>query len=259
MKIRQSIRSALYLLLAACVACFPQFSSAQSLAAGGKLRMLSFGNGVLYPLPPQAPTDGVAHAYARYIAQALNAELVPVVLQTPDAYSQALAAGDYDITIGPRIDGYAQHVYFGPDVAFVEFSYVSAPGKSFADVASVDRPGVRVGAGRNSAPDVYLTSNLKNAQLVRTAGGPAPAMEAIRSGAVDVYASNAEVVAQIAAAMPGSSILGIFFSLPVVVSVPKTRPADLQTLAEIVRKANAAGVARDAIQRLSLKGVRAAD
>jgi hypothetical protein len=43
-----------------------------------------------------------------------------------------------------------------------------------SSVADVDKPGVRIAVGLNSAYDLYLTRTLKNATLVRAKTGTGP-------------------------------------------------------------------------------------
>ena len=67
----------------------------------------------------------------------------------------------------------AEKADFGPDLLLVDFCIVAAPGREFADAAQVDRPGVKIGVGRNSGPDQFLSRTLKSAELVRPGGGGA--------------------------------------------------------------------------------------
>jgi polar amino acid transport system substrate-binding protein len=93
---------------------------------------------------------------------------------------------------------------FGPDLVLIDLMYVAAPGREFANAAQVDRPGVKIGVGRNSGADQFLSRTLKSAELVRPSGG---GTEALRSGKADVWAANASNVQGVADALPGAKVV----------------------------------------------------
>ncbi len=85
--------------------------------------------------------------------------------------------------------------------------YLAAPGRDFADAAAVDRPGVRIAVPRNASADVYLSKALKAAELVRLDGDANDAIEFLRAGKADVYASSINTLRAMAANMPGGKIV----------------------------------------------------
>jgi polar amino acid transport system substrate-binding protein len=130
---------------------------------------------------------------------------------------------------------------FGPDLVLIDLMYVAAPGREFANAAQVDRPGVKIGVGRNSGADQFLSRTLKSAELVRPSGG---GTEALRSGKADVWAANASNVQGVAEALPGAKVVpGPFTTERYTVALPKGRSSAAQAkLAEIVNEAKKTGV-----------------
>src|SRR5690349_17853605 len=66
----------------------------------------------------------------------------------------------------------ADKIDFSPPYVVIEGTYMVAKDSPMKSVADVDKPGVRIAVGLNSAYDLYLTRSLKSATLVRaTIGG----------------------------------------------------------------------------------------
>jgi polar amino acid transport system substrate-binding protein len=142
----------------------------------------------------------------------------------------------------------------------VDNLYVARPGREFTDANRVDRPGIRIGVAQNGAPDQFLSRSLKSAELVRVAAPVDVAIEMLRSGEADVFASNRQIVDAITAGLPGTKIVpGAFLSVRMAIALPKGRSIAAQNkLAEIVELAKSTGLVSRAIQEAGLKGVRAA-
>jgi len=119
--------------------------------------------------------------------------------------------------------------------------YIAAPNRTFADVAAVDRPGVKIGLPGLAA------------KLLR--------IDALRTGAVDVYADNGLAAAEVVGEVPGTSIVrGTFTTLAFGYALQKGRSAAARSRrAFVVREAVTSGVVTSAIERAALKGVRAPD
>jgi polar amino acid transport system substrate-binding protein len=200
---------------------------------------------------------GVAVDVGKFIAAKLGVSFEPIAYANADAYTQSFGKGEWDIAIGPPTPLVAEKADFSPDLMLLDLMYVTAPGCEFADAGQVDRPGVKIGVGRNSGADQFLSGTLKSAELVRPGGG---GVEALRSGKADVWAANASNVQAIADALPGAKVIpGAFTTVRFTVALPKGRPSAAQVkLAEIVNEAKKTGVVRKAIEKAGMKGVRVA-
>jgi polar amino acid transport system substrate-binding protein len=131
---------------------------------------------------------GVGLAIGKFIAEKLGVPFELVPYSNANTFTQSFGKGEWDIGIGPPIALVAEKADFGPDLLLVDHVYTAGPGQEFADAAQVDRPGVKIGVGKNSAQDTFLSRTLKSAELVRPGGG---GVEALRSGKADVWAANA--------------------------------------------------------------------
>ena len=112
---------------------------------------------------------------------------------------------------------------------------------------------------QGSAPDGFLTRNIKNAEIVRVPGGLAPAREALSDGRADVYGENVHLVHRIAADLSGAAVLaGRFNIVQMSIAVPKQNSTALAIVNEFVREAKHNGLIAQQIARAGLHGVRAA-
>src|SRR3954447_15868200 len=137
---------------------FGQTAPVSEIAPGGKLRVGMIAITVL---------GGVADPIARFIGQKLRAAVEPVMYPNPDAYLQSFGKGEWDIAIGPRVLAPADKADSSADLWVISLVYVAAPGKEFQDIASVDKPGVKIGVIRGAPSDIVLTRDIKSAEIVR--------------------------------------------------------------------------------------------
>jgi polar amino acid transport system substrate-binding protein len=224
------------------------------IATNGKLRSGSISIRVL---------GGVAEPVGKFIATKLGVSYEPVTYPNPEAYVESFGKGEWDIAIGPRVLAAPDKADSGADVWLIDLIYVAAPGKSFADVGQVDRPGVKVGVIQGSPSDRFLSHNLKAAEIVRiplSAEISADAGELLQSGNADVFGADAGVGYPAADRLSGSTIVpGTFNVVGVVVALPKGRSSEAQAkIAEIVSEAKRIGIVEGAIEAAGLKGVHVA-
>jgi polar amino acid transport system substrate-binding protein len=224
------------------------------IATNGKLRSGSISLRVL---------ERVAEPLGKFIAMKLDVSYERVTYPNPEAYVQSFGKGEWDIAIGPRIPAASDKADFGADIWLIDLIYVAAPGKSFADVAEVDRPGVKVGVIQGTPSDRFLSHNLKAAEIVRiplSAEISADAEGLLRNGKADVFGTDAGLAYPVADRLSGSTIVpGIFNVVRVVVALPKGRSSEAQAkIAEIVSEAKRIGIVEGAIEAAGLKGVHVA-
>ncbi len=233
---------------------FGQTAPASEIAPGGKLRVGMIAITVL---------GGVAEPVARFIGQKLGAAVEPVIYSNPEAYLQSFGKGEWDIAIGPRVLAPVDKADSTADLWVISLIYVTAPGKEFHDIVSVDKAGVRIGTIRGAPSDRVLTRQIKAAEIVRiplSATIAADAAELLRSGKADVFGADSGVGYPAAEALPGAKIVpGAFATVRVAVALPKGRSAAAQAaLATLVDEAKQSGVLQKAIDAKGLKGVNVA-
>ena len=230
---------------------FAQTTPVSEIAPGGKLRVGMIAITVL---------GGVAEPVARFIGQKLGVPVEPVMYPSPDAYQQSFGKGEWDIAIGPRVLAPADKADSTEDLWAISLVYVSAPGKEFYDIASVDKAGVKIGTIQGAPSDRVLTRQIKAAEIVRIPLSPtiaADAAELLRSGKADVFGADSGVGYPAAQALPGAQIVpGTFATVRVAAALPKGRSAAAQAaLARLVDEAKQSGTVQKAIDAKGLKGV----
>ncbi len=247
----------LMVAVVAPVGAMAQSAIDAELAPGGKLRFgLNGANSTVVTRNADGTVGGVAPELGRFIAGKIGASFVPVLYATSAAYTDSMQKGEWDICVTGRNPLADTKFDYSPDVIAVEYVLLAAPGKEFADVGQVDRPGVRIGVARNASADAFLSLSLKSAQLVRESGGVANMVEVLRDGKADLFATGTGVALEAAALLPGSKIVGVFHKVSFAVAIPKGRSAAARDrLTALVNEAKAAGVVTKAIEQAGLKGV----
>jgi polar amino acid transport system substrate-binding protein len=235
-------------------AAMGQSAPVTEIATDGKLRSGSISIRVL---------GGVAEPVGKFIATKLGVSYEPVMYPNPEAYVQSFGKGEWDIAIGPRVLAAPDKADTGADLWLIDLIYVAAPGKAFADVGQVDRPGVKVGVIQGSPSDRFLSHNLKAAEIVRiplSAKISDDAAELLHSGKSDVSGTDAGVGYPAAHRLSGSTIVpGTFNVVRVAVTLPKGRSSEAQAkIAEIVSEAKRIGIVEGAIEAAGLNGVHVA-
>lgn len=253
------------LVAGACIAAFSTLTLAQTnvnneIIPTGKLRVgINGSNATLYARAADGSASGIAADLGKFIADKLGVPFEALVYSGAATYTASFGKGEWDIIVTGRNPLAAKLVDFVSDVILIDYVYLAAPGREFADVSQVDRAGVKIGVPRNASADAFLSQRLKAAELVRLAGDADTVTEMLREGKIDLYASGAESLQSIANRVPGSKIIGTFDTVAFAVSTAKGwSPAAKSRLTQLVNQAKAAGIVQKAIDSSGRKGVRAA-
>jgi polar amino acid transport system substrate-binding protein len=150
-----------------------------------------------------------------------------LALNRPEKWSKDYKAVD---------PGREQEISFTAPYIEIEGTYLVPPGSALVAIADVDRENVRVGVSSKSAYDLFLSRNLKQAQLVR-ASSPEAAFELIIAGKVDVLGGVRQHLV--------ANTLGI----------PKGREAGLSYLREFIEDVKASGLVARALEKAGVQGV----
>ena len=242
-------------------AALAQTGAIAEIAPTGTLRVgMNAANTTLVTRTPDGHVAGLAVDLGKFIAGKLSAAYEPVLYPGSAAYTDSFAKGGWDIIVTGRNAFAATMVDFSADVILIDFLFVAAPGRQFADASHVDRAGIRIGVARNASADEYLARTLMSAELVRTAGDIAAGIDLLRTDKADIYATVTDTALAIANRLPGATIIpGAFNTVGFAVAIPKGRSSVARDrLAQIVSEAKAAGILQQAIDRSGLKGVRVA-
>lgn len=241
----------------------PNLSVAQSpvhkeLAPPGKLRLaLNSGTPVLLTRTSDGVvTGGVGYALSKFFATNLGTVVELVAYPNSATYTQSFGKNEWDIGLATKTPLIEDKADFLADILINEHWFLAVPGREFADVAQVDRTGVKIGAGLNSSSDQFLKRNLKSAQVVNGL----VAADALRSRQVDVWAASASNITELAKRVPDSKIVpGSFSNERTMLVLPKGRsPAARAKVVELLNRAKKLGVVQKSLEQTGVKGVRAA-
>jgi polar amino acid transport system substrate-binding protein len=230
------------------------------LAPSGTLRAgVNYGNFILATRDPATgESRGVAIDIAHDLGRRLEVPVTIVPYESVAAMVDAARTGAWDIAfcgIDPAREG---DIGFSAAYLEIEATYLVPAGSRIRAIGDVDVPGVRVAAATRANYELFLTRELKRAQLVRAPGHPA-AFELLQSGQVEALAGLRQALLGLTERLPGSRILdGRFMTVPQAVGVPRGRNAGLAYLRVVVEEAKASGLVARAIERTGARGVAVA-
>jgi polar amino acid transport system substrate-binding protein len=238
----------------------PSDAARAALAPTGKLRAgINYGNPVLVQRDPNtgAPT-GVAVDLAQELARRLN---VPVELVTFDAagkMADAAKGGVWDVAFLAVDPVRAADIAFTAPYLEIEGVYLVPAGSPIKSNQDVDRAGVRVAVGKGSAYDLYLTRELKHAELVRAPTSPA-AVEMFVREKLDVSAGVKQQLEAAAPTIPGSRLLpGRFMAIGQAVGIPNGRDEGARYVRAFVEDAKSSGFVARSLERHGIQGASVA-
>jgi polar amino acid transport system substrate-binding protein len=241
------------LLAGFCVAV-----QAQVLAPNGTLRATFLaGNPVQGRVDPKT---GAASGLAVELAQELGRTLgVPVVVTGVSgvrAVIDSIRNHTADIGFLAFDPTRAAEVDYSQIYLLAWSTYLVPANAAPQGVADVDRPGIRIGTVAGDSPELFLSRNLKNAELEKFASvSTEEALKMLGSGEIQAYAANRQRLTDIAAGAPGVRVLpDNFFAVRQAIIVPKGNGAALDVVNRFLASARSSGLIRAAIDRAKLDG-----
>ena len=229
----------------------------KELTPTGKLRVgVNLGNFLL--VNKDAATGelrGVVPDLAAELARRLGvaAELVPA----PGAGQVADGAkgGAWDVGFIGAEPQRALEIAFTPAYVEIPATYLVRAESPIRSIAEVDKPGIRIAVAARSAYDLYLSRDLKHAQLVRAEGIPA-SYDLFVAEKLDVLSGLLPRLVTDVQRLPGARILeGKFTAVQQAIGTPKARAAGAAYLLEFVADIKASGLVARLIERHGVKGV----
>jgi polar amino acid transport system substrate-binding protein len=230
--------------------------AAAALAPGGRLRAcINLGNPLLANRDSAGVVSGVSVDLATLLAQRLGVPLDWVVVDAALKAVETVKAELADIgffAIDPRrSDG----IGFSAPYVLIEGAFLVRQNSALTDNAQVDRAGTRIMVGRGSAYDLYLSRELKAAELLRTPTSQTVADRFLAENA-DVAAGVRQQMESDAARIGGLRLLpGRFMVIEQAMGLPLTRgPAATALLASFVEQAKASGQVAQLLARHNIRG-----
>src|SRR4051812_36627178 len=181
----------------------------KELAPTGTLRAaINFGNGVLAQKGADGTPQGISADLSRELARRLGVPLAFVTFEAAGKSFEAAKANAVDVLFVAIEPVRAADVDFSPPYVLIEGTYMVLKDSPLREVGDVDRPGIRVSVGLNSAYDLFLTRTLKNAMLVRAAsGGCCLAIDLFRNEKLDAVAGVRQPLVEYARTHPDLRVM----------------------------------------------------
>ena len=229
----------------------------RAFAPTGVLRAaINLGNPLLVALnPDNGKPFGLSIDLAHQWAQQLG---VPVEHKIVDKAAQAVALvadGEADIGFFAVDPKRAADIAFTAPYLLIEGSYLVPAGSGIGSNAEVDRDGVRVVVGKGSAYDLFLSRELKHAQIVHADSSQAVVDTCIEQGLEVAAGVRQQLVADMAR-HPGCRLLdGRFMQIRQAMALPKARgDAAAAALAAFIEREKASGAIAEALKRHAIDG-----
>jgi polar amino acid transport system substrate-binding protein len=207
--------------------------------------------------------QGVAPDVAAEVARSLGVSVRWVLYESPGALADAAGEEAWDIGLLGAEPARAESIAFTQAYAEIPATYLVRADSGLGAVSDVDRPGVRISVAARSAYDLWLTRNIRHAELVRCPT-PDAAYDLFIRHRLDALAGLTARLTGDQARTPGSRLLdGAFTSVQQAVGTPRSRSRAAAFLPGLVAGLVSSGfvarsIARHHVTGLSPAGVRPA-
>ncbi|MDO4232433.1 MAG: transporter substrate-binding domain-containing protein [Lautropia sp.] len=231
----------------------------QAMAPTGRLRaVINLGNALLARQTDDGP-EGVSVDLARSLARmlGLDIELIPVKVAAEAVAAVREERADIGFfAIDPaRGEGMA----FTAPYVLIEGAYLVRNDSPLTQNSQVDVEGQQIVVGKGSAYDLYLSRNLKHAELVRAESSQA-VVDTFIAGNHPVAAGVRQQLEADAARVPGLRLLpGRFMVIEQAMGLPASRGAAAHALLRsFIEHAKASGEVAASLQRHGIQGASVA-
>ena len=233
----------------------------QSFAPTGKLRAsINLGNPILANRDPiTLEPVGASIDLAVALAQRLGVDVEFVVFDTAAKSVEAVTQEKADIGFFAIDPLRGEGISFTAAYVLIEGSYMVRTDSVIQSNDEVDRTGHRVTVGKGSAYDLYLTRELKQAEIVRAPSSPTVVEVFVEQG-LEVAAGVKQQLEADVKRFPNLRLLpGRFMVIQQAMGLPKSRgDAAAEVLRLFVEDMKASGFIVDALARHGIQGASVA-
>ena len=226
----------------------------------GTLRVgVNLGNFLLVNKDPAGGAPrGIVPDLAQELGRRIGAPVELVTFAGAGETADGAQSGAWDVAFIGAEPQRAEQIAFTPAYLEIPATYLVPAGSTIKSLVEVDRPGVRIAVSARSAYDLYLSRNLKHAELVRAEGIPA-SYDLFVARKLDVLAGLLPRLVADVERLPGARVLeGKFTAVQQAIGTPKARAAAAEYLREFVSDIKASGLIARLIERHGAKGVNVA-
>jgi len=198
--------------------------------------------------------EGVGPEFAAKIAESLSVPVAYVPFPTPGELADAVDDGVWDIGLIGAEPTRAEKISFTAAYVEIEATYLVPAGSSIQSIEDVDKPGIRIAVSGRSAYDLFLTRNLKHAELVRAKGLPG-ATQLFLDEKLDALAGLRPPMTEDLPNLPGARILdGRFTAVQQAVGTAKANREAAAFLSDFVEQSKRNGLVADLIDKHGVTG-----
>jgi len=204
--------------------------------------------------PNTKETHGVAYDLGREFAARLNVPVEYLPFQRIADVISAIKDGKVDFTVTNATPARANDVSFSQNLLSIELGYLVPVNSPITRVDQIDGPGIRIGVTKGGTSERVLSAKFKNAKII-SAESVAGAINALRNGELDVYATNKAILFEMSQSLPGARVLEDNWGQEhMAIAVPKGREAGQELLNSFVRDVQSSGLLEQVEASAGLKG-----
>ena len=198
--------------------------------------------------------QGVSPDMAAAVAERLGVGLELISYDTPGELADAAIEDVWDIGNIGAAPSRAQTITFTAAYAEIQATYLVPAGSPIQSVDDVDREGVRISIYGRSAYGLWLSGNVKRAELVKTDGIDA-SFDAFVQQKLDALAGLRPRLIEDVEKLPGARILdGQFTAVQQAIGTKPDRPAGTKFLRDFVEEAKESGLVAELIEKYEVTG-----
>lgn len=233
----------------------------QAFAPSGELRVaINVGNPILARRHPETgEPEGVSIDLATQLAQRLGVPLRLVVFEAASKSVEAVAQGQADVGFFAIDPLRGEAIAFTAPYVLIEGAYLVKQDSPLQRNEEVDQAAHTIVVGQGSAYDLYLSREIKQAQLVRSPTSPEVVSYFLAHGH-DVAAGVKPQLEAELPRIPGLRMLpGRFMVISQAMGLPKTRGDEAAVyLHQFVEDMKSSGVVAGALARHRIEGATVA-
>jgi polar amino acid transport system substrate-binding protein len=231
----------------------------KELTPTGKLRVgVNLSNFLLVQRNADGSIRGIVPDLAQELARRLGTTAELVRYEKVGDVAAGAKAGAWDVAFIGAEPQRAADIDFTAPYVEIEATYLVPAGSPIRSLGEVDRKGVRIAVSDRSAYDLWLSRNIKHAELRRVEGISASYDLFVKEG-LEVLAGLKPRLLEDVEKLPGARILeGKFTAVQQAIGTPKGRPEGFAFLRKFAEEVKASGLVAELIARHGIKGLTVA-
>ena len=198
--------------------------------------------------------EGVSPSMARELATRLGVEVQYVPFKTPGELADAAVDEIWDVGLIGAEPERAKVIDFTSAYCEIEATYLVPAGSTITSIEEVDRAGIRIAVAARSAYELWLSDNIKNAEL-KLASGLDGSFDLFVEEKLEVLAGLRPRLITDVERLPGARILdGQFSAVQQAMGTKPDRKIGAAYLRSFVEDAKASGLVAKFIEQFGVVG-----